>query len=71
MGPHLCVQFHPEVDEGVVASWVDTDPSDFITAGIELADVLAETRRREGEARIRAAALVDRFCERARVPSGP
>jgi GMP synthase-like glutamine amidotransferase len=71
LGPHLCVQFHPEVDGDVVASWMDMDPSDFLAAGIALADVLAETREREAEARARAGALVDRFLERARVPSGP
>jgi len=69
IGPHVCVQFHPEANAGVVASWMDVDPSDFVTAGLALEDVLAETRAREAEARMRAAALVDRFRERARVPS--
>lgn len=71
MGPHLCVQFHPEVDADVVASWMDADPSDLIAAGIEPRDVLVETRGRETAARARAHALVDRFMERARVASGP
>jgi GMP synthase-like glutamine amidotransferase len=67
-GPHVCVQFHPEVDAAVVAAWMDHDPSDFVQAGLSVGDVLAETARREREAEARAAALVDAFLG---IPSSP
>jgi GMP synthase-like glutamine amidotransferase len=69
MGPHLCVQFHPEATPDVVRAWLGHDDSDFVDAALSPDAVLDETRRREAEARGRAAALVDRFLERARVPS--
>lgn len=68
-GAHLCVQFHPEADAGIVSAWVGHDAADFDRTGAPRDAVLAETERREGEARRRAAALVDVFLERAGVPS--
>lgn len=68
VGPHVCVQFHPEVDARVVSAWMDHDPSDFIDAGLSVDAVLAETGRREREARSRAATLVDGFLG---LPSSP
>ena len=70
VGPHLCVQFHLEVDADLVASWLDHDASDFLDAGMDPEAVLEETRRREDEARERAGALVDRFLEGARARPG-
>ncbi len=70
LGPHLCVQFHPEADAEIVAAWVGHDAADFEAAGLSRDEVLAETRDREGDARLRADALVDAFLERAGVPSG-
>ncbi len=61
LGPHLCVQFHPEATASMVAAWLDHDDSDFRRAGIEPAAVLEETRAREGDAGVRADSLVDRF----------
>jgi GMP synthase-like glutamine amidotransferase len=61
MGPHICVQFHPEATPDMVAAWLGHSDADFRRVGIDPADVLKETRRREPEARIRAAGLVDRF----------
>lgn len=69
IGPHLCVQFHPEADAGVVKAWMDHDRSDFDEAGLSPAAVLEETRARAGEARERAGSLIDGFLERAGVPS--
>jgi len=63
LGPHLCVQFHPEATAEMVAAWLQHDDADFRRVGLDPADVLAETRRREPEARTRAAALVDRFLQ--------
>jgi GMP synthase-like glutamine amidotransferase len=65
LGPHLCVQFHPEATAEIVAAWLEHDDGDIRRAGLDPADVLAETRRREPEARTRAAALVDRFLQGA------
>ena len=64
LGPHLCVQFHPEATRAMVAAWMDHDDSDFRRAGMDPAAVLMETERREPEARGRAAVLLDRFLER-------
>jgi GMP synthase-like glutamine amidotransferase len=61
MGPHLCVQFHPEATPEMIEDWLAHSDADFRRAGIDPADVLEETRRREPEAKARAAALVDRF----------
>ncbi len=63
MGPHLCVQFHPEATPEIVAAWFAHDDGDFRRAGVEPSDVLDETRAREPEARTRAAALVERFLD--------
>jgi len=60
-GPHMCVQFHPEATTEIVAAWLEHDDGDIRRAGLDPADLLAETRRREPETRARAAALVDRF----------
>jgi GMP synthase-like glutamine amidotransferase len=69
-GPHLCVQFHPEADAGIVSAWVGHDAADLGAAGVSTAAVLDETATRESEARRRAHVLVDAFLERAGVPSG-
>jgi GMP synthase-like glutamine amidotransferase len=69
-GPHLCVQFHPEASEGIVAAWVGHDQADFGVAGLSPDAVLTETAEREPEARRRASALVDVFLQRRGVPSG-
>lgn len=69
-GPHLCVQFHPEADAGIVSAWVGHDAGDFGAAGLSPDAVLAETAARESDARRRANGLVDVFLERAGVPSG-
>ena len=61
LGPHICVQFHPEATASMVAAWLDHDDSDFRRAGIDPAAVLEETRARDAEANERAGALVDRF----------
>ena len=69
-GRHLCVQFHPEADAGIVSAWVGHDSADLDAAGLPAEKVLAETATREAEARRRASDLVDVFLERAGVPSG-
>ncbi|MGZ4155434.1 MAG: type 1 glutamine amidotransferase, partial [Actinomycetota bacterium] len=63
MGPHLCVQFHPEVTPELVAAWMGHDDGDFRRAGIDPQDVIDETRRRVSETRARATGLVGRFLD--------
>lgn len=70
LGPHVCVQFHPEADVTIVRAWMDHDDSDFVNAGLSPGAVLEETGLREAEARDRADALVGGFLKRAGVPSG-
>ena len=65
MGPHLCVQFHPEATPEMIENWLAHSDEDFRRAGIDPAAVLEETRQREPEAKVRAAALVDRFLSRS------
>lgn len=60
-GPHLCVQFHPEATPEMIQDWLSHSDADFRRSGIDPADVLEESRRREPEAKARASALVDRF----------
>jgi GMP synthase-like glutamine amidotransferase len=62
IGPHLAVQFHPEVTDIQVASWA-TDAEDP-----QRDELVARTRAELPAARARAAALLDRFL--ARVPVG-
>lgn len=65
LGPHLCVQFHPEVEPSLLDAWLRIDASDFHRLGVDLEEVVAETeRRREGSER-RARALFDRFIRTA------
>ena len=62
IGPHLAVQFHPEVDGPQLKLWLDahTD-NDPVTLGIDPDQFLADTIREEPAARDRAARLVAAF----------
>jgi GMP synthase-like glutamine amidotransferase len=59
IGPHLAVQFHPEVDGPQLKRWLDahTD-SDAASLGIDSDQFLADTIREEPAARERADRLV-------------
>jgi len=59
IGPHLAVQFHPEVDGPQLKRWLDahTD-ADAATLGIDPDQFLADTIREEPAARERAGRLV-------------
>ncbi|MDH3499562.1 MAG: hypothetical protein OEM97_05530 [Acidimicrobiia bacterium] len=56
-GPHLGLQFHPEVGPEVLRPWID-HASEF---GADPQTLMAETERLAGEARGRAFELFDRF----------
>lgn len=61
IGPHLAVQFHPEVTEVEVGAWSADDGATLAGLGLRGDDLVAETRARSTEARRRAEQLFDRF----------
>jgi hypothetical protein len=62
IGPHLAVQFHPEVDGPQLKRWLDAHPDSGPTSlGIDPDQFLADTIREEPAARDRAARLVAAF----------
>ncbi|HJY97008.1 MAG TPA: aminotransferase, partial [Streptosporangiaceae bacterium] len=67
IGPHLAVQFHPEVDGPQLKRWLDahTD-SNASTLGIDPDQFLADTIREELAARDRASRLVAAFLQLSR-----
>ena len=67
IGPHLAVQFHPEVDGSQLKRWLDahTD-ANAATLGIDPDQFLADTIREEPAARERAARLVAAFLRLSR-----
>jgi GMP synthase-like glutamine amidotransferase len=64
IGPHVGVQFHPEVDDTQLKEWLaaDDEVRDF---GIDLDALLIQTARETPAARLRAQDLVDVFLRRA------
>ena len=62
IGPHLGVQFHPEVDAAQLGRWMGNGiREEMEEAGIDPDRLLAETSRHEAGARQRAAGLVRMF----------
>ena len=59
LGPHLAVQFHPEVDEAQLRGWMDAGGrAEAEQAGLDPDRFLAETAAQETAARERAERLV-------------
>jgi GMP synthase-like glutamine amidotransferase len=69
IGPHLGVQFHPEVTAEVVADWVAHYPASIAAAGTTPAAVLAGSAAHAAGARARAWALFDAFLASVRAGS--
>lgn len=58
-GPHLGVQFHPEATPESAGAWAAKYADALTAVGVDRSALLAETDRRQAEARERAARLVD------------
>ncbi len=67
VGPHLAVQFHPEVTVAEVTSWSQGDPGGPPSAGTSSEDILAQFSELADAGRERANRLMDRFLLRAGV----
>ncbi len=67
VGPHLAVQFHPEVTVSEVTSWSQGDPGGPPSAGTSAEEILARFGEESAAARERANRLMDRFLTRAGV----
>jgi len=67
IGPHLAVQFHPEVDGPLLKLWLDAHTDlDPVSLGIDPGQFLADTIREEPAARDRTARLVEAFLRLSR-----
>lgn len=66
LGPHLAIQFHPEVDAAQLEAWLQDGSDDQVAAhGIDGNTLLAETAAQEPAARRRADTLVAAFLRHA------
>jgi GMP synthase-like glutamine amidotransferase len=65
IGPHVGVQFHPEIDDAQLKEWLAADDDEARELGLDVPALLDETARRTPEARVRARELVDLFVRRA------
>jgi GMP synthase (glutamine-hydrolysing) len=69
LGPHLGVQFHPEVTPAVVEDWARGYPESVARAGTTVEAVLAGSAAHAADARRRAWALFDAFLASTRAAS--
>jgi GMP synthase-like glutamine amidotransferase len=67
IGPHLGLQFHPEVTTEVIAGWARSE-AELAKLGIDPAALVAESERRAPAARARAWALFDAWWARRGPP---
>jgi GMP synthase-like glutamine amidotransferase len=64
-GPHLGLQFHPEITPDVFATWRESWPSEFaaaVAAEVDIAAISAEIETRADELAAQCRALLARFC---------
>ena len=67
-GRSLGVQFHPEVTNEIMESWVRAYPHELAEHGIDPRDLLDETRKRVAQSRDTSVKLLDTFLERVARP---
>jgi GMP synthase-like glutamine amidotransferase len=65
VGPHLAVQFHPEVDDVQLKDWLSADEDEVRDFGVDVDALIARTAAETPAARDRAQELVDLFLSRA------
>ena len=58
LGPHLGLQFHPELDAELLALWILDDADQLTEAGIDVAELVASTVSHQEAARPNTARLV-------------
>ena len=63
IGPHLAVQFHPEVTPAQLEEWAMSDALTAEAAGADVADILRQARTGAPAARARANRLMDGFLD--------
>ncbi len=68
-GPHLGVQFHPEVTPAIASGWARDYPESMARAGTDVETVRAGGEAHAADARVRAFALFDAFLASARSAS--
>lgn len=64
IGPHIAVQFHPEVTMAEISQWTVNDVATLESAGVDPEVVMAETTREQEPSRQRAETLMDRYLDR-------
>ena len=65
VGPHVGVQFHPEVDDVQLKDWLSADEDEAREFGVDIDALIARTAAETPAARVRAQELVDLFLSRA------
>ena len=71
LGRSVGTQFHPEVDVGVIETWLDASDDAYLAEyGVDRVDVAAACRRHEAAAIERSRALVDWFLDDVAFPDG-
>jgi GMP synthase-like glutamine amidotransferase len=64
IGPHVGVQFHPEVDDTQLKEWLASDELDVRDLGLDADALIEQTAAETPAARVRAQELVDLFLRR-------
>ena len=61
VGPHLGVQFHPEVTESIMEEWVDVYPHELREVGVDPEVLMAQTRAVVTSSQAHAAELLEDY----------
>src|SRR5688500_2405248 len=70
LGQNLAVQFHPEMNSAILASWIATGGAEEMgELGIDIDELVRQTAVRDGSNRERSHKLVDLFLDRVAMQS--